>query len=205
MVNPTHKKKKYQSREASVLLIEENRNLTGALRKKVKGSLGIWRPQFCFPEKQTPFMQGRFVCGKFRFTMDHHPWGQLFNGITKRPPQGDLVDKMKGSWKKFKRTKTYNEVDFSTFISSLKTIYAMHFDSHPSSSKIHPTLASTVEACGWDLIWSKSCRKEPSGCPQTLSPAPLTHQVGFPLFHTLPWVPFSPIYDREWLSLCSRA
>lgn len=41
MVNPTHKKKKYQSREASVLLIEENRILTGTLRKKVKGSVGI--------------------------------------------------------------------------------------------------------------------------------------------------------------------
>lgn len=122
MVNPTHKKKKYPSREASVLLIEENRNLTGALRKKVKGSVGIWRPQFCFPEKQTPLIQGRFVCGKFRFTVDRHPWGQLFNGITIRPPQGDLVDKMKGSGKKFKRTKTYNEVDISTFISSLKIL-----------------------------------------------------------------------------------
>lgn len=123
MVNPTHTKKKYPSREASVLLIEENRNLTGALRKKVKGSVGIRRPQFCFPEKQTPLMQGRFVCGKFRFTVDRHPWGQLFNRITKKPPQGDLVDKMKGSGKKFKRTKTYNEVDFSTFISSLKILY----------------------------------------------------------------------------------
>lgn len=122
MVNPTHTKKKYPSREASVLLIEENRNLTGALRKKVKGSVGIRRPQFCFPEKQTPLMQGRFVCGKFMFTVDHHPWGQLFNRITKRSPHGDLVDKMKGSGEKIKRAKTYNEVDFSTFISSFKIL-----------------------------------------------------------------------------------